>query len=47
LDKKANQEFVGCDGLISTPTGKIKVLSITTNEEMVIAQDTYNLVTKN
>ncbi|MDD3280146.1 MAG: acetate kinase [Bacteroidales bacterium] len=44
LDKKANQEFAGVDGVISTAEGKVKVLSVTTNEELVIALDTYELV---
>ncbi|MDR1182770.1 MAG: acetate kinase [Bacteroidales bacterium] len=44
LDKSANEAFAGSDGLISTPASKVKVLSVTTNEELVIAQDTYNLV---
>lgn len=44
LDKEANEKFAGSDGLISKPSGKVKVLSVTTNEELVIAQDTYNLV---
>ena len=46
LDKKANEEFAGCDGVISAPDSKVKVLSVTTNEELVIAQDTFNLATK-
>ncbi|NLE05056.1 MAG: acetate kinase, partial [Crenarchaeota archaeon] len=41
-----NLEFAGIDGLISKPTGKVKVLSVTTNEELVIALDTYKLVTQ-
>jgi acetate kinase len=44
LDKNANQQFAGSDGVISTPSSKVKVLSVTTNEELVIAQDTYHLV---
>ena len=44
LDKDANEKFAGCDGLISKPSSRVKVLSIATNEEFVIAQDTYNLV---
>lgn len=46
FDKKANKEYVGVDGVISTPKSKVKVLSVTTNEEMVIALDTYRLVTQ-
>ncbi|MDR0603852.1 MAG: acetate kinase [Bacteroidales bacterium] len=44
LDKEANKTFAGSDGIISTPSSKVKVLSVTTNEELVIAQDTYHLV---
>lgn len=44
LDKKANQDCAGIDGMISSPTSKVKVLSVTTNEELVIALDTYRLV---
>ncbi|MDR2409044.1 MAG: acetate kinase [Bacteroidales bacterium] len=44
LDKEANKTFAGSDGVISTPSSKIKALSVTTNEELVIAQDTYYLV---
>ena len=43
LDREANEKFAGCDGIISKSTSKVKVLSVTTNEELVIAQDTYNL----
>ena len=44
LDKTANEEFAGCDGVISKSSSRVKVLSVTTNEELVIAQDTYGLV---
>lgn len=43
LDKKANQEMAGKDGIISTPDSRVKLISVTTNEELVIATDTYNL----
>ncbi len=46
LDKKANEKLAGCDGVISTPNSKVKVMSVTTNEELVIALDTYKLVTQ-
>lgn len=46
LDKQANEKFAGCDGIISAEDSKVKVLSVTTNEELVIAQDTYTLATK-
>ena len=44
LDRGANEEFAGCDGVISKASSRVKVLSVTTNEELVIAQDTYELV---
>jgi len=34
----------GCEGELSTPDSKIKVFVIPTNEELVIARDTMNLV---
>lgn len=43
LDKVANEKYAGEDGVISSSNSKVKVLSVTTNEELVIAQDTYNL----
>lgn len=43
LDREINKKYVGEDGIISTPDSKIKIVSVTTNEELVIAIDTYNL----
>ena len=36
----------GQERLISTPDSKVTVVVYPTDEEFVIAQDTYNLVTK-
>jgi acetate kinase len=44
LDREANERYAGCDGEISAADSQVKLLSVTTNEELVIAQDTYNLV---
>ena len=44
LDKAMNEKFAGQDGIISTPNSKVKLLSVTTNEELVIATDTFELV---
>ncbi|MDR2868319.1 MAG: acetate kinase [Bacteroidales bacterium] len=44
LDKEANQQFAGKDGIISTADSKVKIISVCTDEEMVIATDTYNIV---
>jgi len=43
LDREVNEKFVGCDKVISKPSSRVKLLSVTTNEELVIAQDTYVL----
>ena len=44
FDKAANQGARGVNKMLSTPDSKIKVAMIATNEELVIATDTYNLV---
>lgn len=44
LDKKANSETHSELRLISTPESKVKVYVIPTDEELVIARDTYSFV---
>lgn len=45
IDEKLNNEMIlGKEGLISTPDSKIKVYVIPTNEELVIARDTKEIV---
>ncbi len=44
FDAEANKGVRGMDKLLSTPDSKVKVAVIQTNEELVIATDTYNLV---
>lgn len=45
IDKQRNQELVhGKEGEISTPDSKVKVYVICTNEELVIARDTRDIV---
>ena len=46
LNHEANKETIGDAGVISTPDSKVTVVVYPTDEEFVIAQDTYNLVTK-
>ena len=46
LDRKVNKEIIGDAGVISAPDSNITVVVYPTDEEFVIAQDTYNLVTK-
>lgn len=44
LDEATNVATVGKEAIISTADSKVKVCVIPTNEELVIAQDTYNIV---
>lgn len=47
LDDKKNDGLRGKDAIISTDDSRVKILVVTTNEELVIAQDSYEIVTKN
>lgn len=44
IDEQANTAAYGKDGIISTPHSPVKVVVATTNEELVIATDTYRLL---
>jgi len=44
IDEEANREFNGREGVISSGAGRVKVMIIPTNEELLIARDTYALV---
>lgn len=44
IDKKVNEETVGDARVISTPDSKVTVVVFPTDEELVIAQDTFRLV---
>lgn len=44
LDAEANENTKGVEGTISTPSSKVKVMVIPTNEELKIAQETLALV---
>ena len=46
IDEKQNEAMAGQDGIISKERSKVKILSVTTDEELVIAQDTYSIVKK-
>lgn len=46
INTDLNKDTVGDAGIISTPDSKVTVVVYPTDEEFVIAQDTYNLVTK-
>ena len=43
-DEEINLRTRGVNVMLSTPESKVKVAVIATNEELVIATDTYNLV---
>jgi acetate kinase len=45
IDKKVNFKLRGEDTVISAPDSKVKILLLTTDEELVIATDTYEIVT--
>lgn len=44
FDDEVNRRSRGVDAILSTSDSKVKVATIATNEELVIATDTYNLV---
>ena len=44
FDYDKNEGLRGKDAIITKPDSKTKVMVITTNEELVIARDTYNIV---
>lgn len=46
FDDDANNEARGKDKLLTKPESKVKVMAITTNEELVIASDTAHIVNK-
>ena len=46
FDESANDGVRGEDKLISTASSKVRVLTLSTNEELVIARDTMNLTRK-
>lgn len=46
FDKAKNTKLRGKEALISTPESKVTVMVVPTNEELVIAEDTFEIVTK-
>lgn len=46
FDSAANDGVKGEDKILSTPDSRVKVVVLGTNEELVIATDTYNIVSK-
>ncbi len=44
IDKTINETIMGEDKVISTPDSKVTTMVVTTDEEFVIANDTYQLV---
>ena len=46
FDSAANKGVRGKDKVLTTPTSKVKVMTITTDEELVIARDTKAIISK-
>ena len=46
IDKKRNEETIKEEGEISASNSRVKVYCIPTNEELVIARDTYSVITR-
>ncbi|MCX6251461.1 MAG: acetate kinase [Bacteroidetes bacterium] len=46
FDSKTNAGVRGKEIILSTPTSKVKVMTIPTNEEMIIAEHTYRIVSQ-
>ncbi|NPD86742.1 acetate kinase [Lentimicrobium sp. L6] len=46
LDKEINTNLRGKETIISTPESKVKIMLIPTNEELVIASDTFDIIDK-
>ncbi len=46
FDKSKNTKLRGKEAVISTPDSKVTVMVVPTNEELVIAEDTFEIVTK-
>ncbi len=46
IDTEKNEKTFGQEQIISTPDSKVKVIVIPTNEELVIADDTYKIVSE-
>ena len=44
MDSERNAELVGKEGEISTPDSRVRVMVIPTNEELLIARDTFRAV---
>ena len=44
IDKKLNETIMGDAAVISTPDSKVKVVVYPTDEEYMIAKDTFDLV---
>ncbi len=44
LDKEINNTIRSKDAIISKDSSKVKIMVVPTNEELVIAQDTYNII---
>jgi acetate kinase len=46
FDSAINQKIRGKETLLSKPTSKVKVMTIPTNEELIIAEHTFKIVSE-
>jgi acetate kinase len=46
IDKRKNSRTISEEKEISSPQSKVKIFCIPTNEELVIARDTYEVISK-
>lgn len=47
FDFEKNDQLKGKEVILTRPASKVTVMVVPTNEELVIAADTYQIVTKN
>ncbi len=43
IDPEKNEKLPGKEGIVSAPESKVKIMVVPTNEELMIAQETYRL----
>ncbi|NLC47366.1 MAG: acetate kinase, partial [Firmicutes bacterium] len=46
IDPEKNENLPGKEGIISKPESKVAIMVVPTNEELMIAQETYRLTNK-
>ena len=46
IDEEKNKAAFGVEAVISTPDSKVTVAVVPTDEELLVAQDTYHVISK-